>query len=99
MSGQPRPISVVSPDLGGYYAGAMITGIHQVARSAGVPLIVIQQALGDQQLPTFGADHVAGWIVIHPYEGDRANLAVLCAAGTPVVMVPVPLEGMPCTLV
>ena len=95
MSEQPRPIGVVSPDLGGYYFGAMISGMHQAARRAGVPLIVIQQALGDQQLPTFGADYVAGWIVIHPNESDCANLAALCAAGTPVVMVPVPLEGMP----
>ena len=77
----------------------MINGMHQAARSAGVPLIVIQQALGDLQLPTYGSDHVAGWIIIHPNESDHANLAALCAAGTPVVMVPVPVEGLPCTLV
>jgi DNA-binding LacI/PurR family transcriptional regulator/anti-anti-sigma regulatory factor len=77
----------------------MINGIHQAARSAGVPLIVVQQALAGLSLPTFGSDHIAGWIVIHPNESDRSNLAALCASGRPVVTVPVPLEGMPCTLV
>ena len=52
MPEQPRPIGVISRDFGGYYFGAMISGMHQAARSAGVPLIVIQQALGDQPLPT-----------------------------------------------
>src|SRR5215212_9450430 len=99
MPEQPRPIGVISRDFGGYYFGAMISGMHQAARSAGVPLIVIQQALAELPLPTFGSDDVAGWIVIHPIESDRANLAALCAVGKPVVMVPVPLEGMPCTLV
>src|SRR5436190_18899974 len=99
MSEQPRPIGVFSHDFGGYYFGAMINGMHQAARSAGVPLLVIQGRLGDQQLPTFGADHVAGWIVIHPLETDRANLAVLSASATPVVMVPVPINGVDCTLV
>jgi DNA-binding LacI/PurR family transcriptional regulator/anti-anti-sigma regulatory factor len=99
MPEQPRSIGVISPDLGGYYFGAMISGIRSVARSAGVPLIVIYQPLGDLRLPTFGSDYVAGWIVIHPHERDRANLAALCEARAPVVMVPVPLVGMPCTLV
>jgi DNA-binding LacI/PurR family transcriptional regulator/anti-anti-sigma regulatory factor len=99
MPEQPQPIGVISPDLGGYYFGAMISGIRFAARSAGVPLIVIYQSLGDLRLPTFGSDYVAGWIVIHPNESDRANLAALCVAGVPVVMVPVPLVGMPCTLV
>src|SRR5215212_6527161 len=99
MAEHRQPIGVISPDFGGYYFGAMINGMHQAARSAGVPLIVIQQALGELPLPTFGADDVAGWIVIHPIESDRANLAALCGAGRPVVMVPVPIEGMPCTLV
>jgi DNA-binding LacI/PurR family transcriptional regulator/anti-anti-sigma regulatory factor len=99
MPEQPRPIGIFSRDFSGYYFGALMRGIHQATRSAGVPLIVIQQALGDQQLPAFGSDHIAGWIIIHPNESDRANLAALCAAQAPVVMVPVPLEGMPCTLV
>ncbi len=99
MSEQPQPIGVIASDLGGYYFGAMIRGMHQAARSASVPLIVIQQALGDLALPSFGSNHVAGWIVIHPSEDDRTNLAALCAEERPVVMVPVPLEGMPCTLV
>ena len=80
MSEQPRSaIGVISRDFGGYYFGAMINGMHQAARSAGVPLIVIQQALGELPLPTFGSDDVAGSIVIHPIESDRANLAALCA--------------------
>ena len=99
MSEHPRPIGVIARDLGGYYFGAMINGIHQVARSAGVPLIVVQQPLGELQLPTFGSDSVAGWIVIHPNDSDRANLAALCAGDRPVVMVPVPIEGIPATLV
>ena len=98
---QPKPlaIGVFTKHTAGYYFGAMLSGIHQVTRAAGVPLLVIQGELRDLRLPPFGADYVAGWIVIHPYEGDRANLAALCAAETPVVTVPVPLEGMPCTLV
>jgi DNA-binding LacI/PurR family transcriptional regulator/anti-anti-sigma regulatory factor len=99
MPGQLRAIGVIAPDLGGYYFGAMITGIHQVARDAGMPLIVVQQALGDQQLPAFGSDHIAGWVILHPNESDRANLAALCTAAAPVVMVPVPIEGIDCTLV
>jgi DNA-binding LacI/PurR family transcriptional regulator len=99
MPEQPRPIGVFSHDLGGYYFGAMLNGIHQVARKAGVPVIVIQQALGDQRLPTFGSDYIAGWVVVHPGAGDCANLAALCAGEAPVVMVPVPLEGAHCTLV
>jgi DNA-binding LacI/PurR family transcriptional regulator/anti-anti-sigma regulatory factor len=99
MSEQSRSIGVISHDLGGYYFGAMINGIHQAARKAGMPLIVIQQALAEQRLPPFGADHVAGWVIIHPGEADRANLAALRASGVPVVIVPVPLEGVECTLV
>jgi DNA-binding LacI/PurR family transcriptional regulator/anti-anti-sigma regulatory factor len=99
MPEQPRSIGVISRDFGGYYFGAMIKGIHQATRSAGIPLMVIQQALGELPLPTFGADQVAGWIVIHPIDSDRANLAALCATKTPVVMVPVPIDGVDCTLV
>jgi signal transduction histidine kinase/DNA-binding LacI/PurR family transcriptional regulator len=100
MLEQPRPIGVFLRDLSGYYYGAMLNGIHQVARNAGVPLVVIQGPLGDQQLPTFGSDHIAGWVVLHPEERDRANLAALCATAAPVVIAPVPLEGiMNCTLV
>jgi signal transduction histidine kinase/DNA-binding LacI/PurR family transcriptional regulator len=102
MPEQPRPVGVFSRYLSGYYFGALISGIHQVTRSAGVPLVVthvIHWPTSDQRLPTFSIDHVAGWIFIHPLENDRANLAALCAAAAPVVMAPVPLEGMPCTLV
>jgi signal transduction histidine kinase/DNA-binding LacI/PurR family transcriptional regulator len=100
MPEQPRPIGVISPDLSGYYYGAMLNGIHQVARNAGVPLVVIRGPLSDQQLPTFGSDYIAGWVVLHPDEGDRSNLAALCATAAPVVMAPVPLEGvMNCSLV
>lgn len=100
MAAQARSIGVISNDLGGYYFGAMINGIHQATRSAGVPLVVIQQTLGALRLPAFGAEHIAGWIVLHPYEADRANLEALCATSTPVVMAPVPLAGSPpCTLV
>jgi DNA-binding LacI/PurR family transcriptional regulator len=94
-----RPIGVIARYLGGYYFGGMLIGIQQVARKAGVPLICINQDLGDLQIPLFSSDTVAGWIVLHPFEHDRANLAALYAADKPVVMVPVPLEGLDCTLV
>jgi DNA-binding LacI/PurR family transcriptional regulator/anti-anti-sigma regulatory factor len=99
MQKTPRPIGVISSDFGGYYFGAMLSGIYQAARKAGAPLIVIKESLGSQQLPTFGSDYIAGWLVIHPSAADRANLAVLCAADAPVVTLPVPIEGVHCTLV
>jgi DNA-binding LacI/PurR family transcriptional regulator len=81
------PIGIFARNIGGYYFGAMLNSIHQVARQAGVPLLVIQGGLQDLQLPTFGAKHVAGWIVIHPMDGDSANPAALVATGVPVVTV------------
>lgn len=92
-------IGVFCSDLGGYYYGAMLTGIHRVAQKVGVPLVVIQQALREHQLPAFGADYVAGWIILHPRAEEHANLATLCSSGVPVVTVPVPLPGIDCTLV
>src|SRR5688572_13720172 len=99
MSELPPLIGVITPDLGGYYLGAMISGIHQAARGAGVQVLVIQQALGDQCFPILGSAHVAGWVIVHPIEDDQANLGALCAGAAPVVIVPVPLEKLPCTLV
>ncbi len=99
MREEPRSIGVFTPSLAGYYFGAMLSGIHQAARQAGVPLIVVQGALSDHPIPAFGADQVAGWIVLHPPELARANLLALCATGDPVVTVPVPLVGVDCTLV
>ena len=47
---EPRqPIGVIARYLGGYYFGGLLTGIQQAARKAGVPLIVIDQDLGDLQ--------------------------------------------------
>jgi len=92
------PIGVISFDVGGYYLGGMLTGIHQITRKAGIPLVVIQQALGTLRMPPLGAEAVAGWIVIHPVAEDRSHLAML-AATAPVVAVPVPIEDMSCTLV
>src|SRR5687768_4183344 len=94
-----QPIGVFTSELGGYYFGGMLSGIHQVTRDAGVPLILIQQALRDQSFPTFSSDTIAGWIVVHPIVEDRAHLALLCAGMAPVVILPVPLEGLNCTLV
>jgi DNA-binding LacI/PurR family transcriptional regulator len=73
--------------------------MHQAARDAGVPLMIIQGRFQDARIPAFGADQIAGWIVIHPDEEHRASLTALCAAGAPVVAVPVSLEGVDCTLV
>ena len=63
MPEQPTLIGVVTPDLGGYYIGAIISGIHQAARSAGVEVLVVQQALCDMRFPILGSAHVAGWVI------------------------------------
>jgi len=55
MSEQPALIGVVTPNLGGYYIGAMISGIHQAARSAGVEVLIVQQALRDMRFPILGS--------------------------------------------
>src|SRR4051812_23401935 len=93
---QPKPfaIGVVTRDMDGYYFGAMLNGIHQVTRAADVPLLVIQGVLRDSQLPGFGADYVAGWIMLHPGEEDASKLATLVASGVPVVTVPTATEGI-----
>jgi hypothetical protein len=78
---QPKPlaIGIFVRNIGGYYFGGILSGIHEITRRAGVPLLVIQGGLDDLQIPAFGADYVAGWIVIHPLPGDSANLAALVA--------------------
>jgi DNA-binding LacI/PurR family transcriptional regulator len=98
---QPKPfaIGVFTRDMGGYYYGAMLSGIHQATRAAGVPLLIIQSGLKDIRLPTFGAEYVAGWIVLHPMEEATANLAALVASGVPVVTVATALEGIACSSV
>src|SRR5215213_6416857 len=87
MQPKSSAIGVFARDTGGYYFGAMLSGIHQVTRAAGVPLFLIQSRLGDLRLPAFGAEHVAGWIILHPEPADSANLAMLVASGVPVVTV------------
>ena len=44
---QPKrsAIGVFARNIGGYYYGAMINGIRQIARVAGVPLLIIQSGL------------------------------------------------------
>jgi DNA-binding LacI/PurR family transcriptional regulator/anti-anti-sigma regulatory factor len=96
---RPEAIGVITHDLGGYYFGGMLNGIHQAACKAGVPLIVIREALSHHQIPLVSSDIVAGWIVLHPNETHRENLAKLCATKKPVIMVPVPLDEIPATLV
>jgi signal transduction histidine kinase/DNA-binding LacI/PurR family transcriptional regulator/ActR/RegA family two-component response regulator len=98
---QPKPfaIGIIVRNISGYYFGAILSGIHQVARQAGVPLLVIQSGLDDLRIPVFGADYVAGWIVIHPGETDTANLATLVAIGVPVVTVATAPEGIACASV
>jgi signal transduction histidine kinase/DNA-binding LacI/PurR family transcriptional regulator/DNA-binding NarL/FixJ family response regulator len=98
---QPRPfaIGVIVSEMSGYYFGAMLSGIHQTTRQAGVPLLVIQSELDDLWLPSFGAEHVAGWIVIHPRKDDSTNLAVLVASGVPVVTVATAPEDVACSSV
>jgi DNA-binding LacI/PurR family transcriptional regulator len=98
---QPKPfaIGVFTRGMGSDYNGAMLSGIHQAARAAGVPLLIIQSGLKDIRLPTFGAEYVAGWIVLHPMEEATANLAVLVATGVPVVTVATALDDVACTSV
>jgi signal transduction histidine kinase/DNA-binding LacI/PurR family transcriptional regulator/DNA-binding NarL/FixJ family response regulator len=98
---QPKPlvIGVITGNIGGYYFGAMFSGIHRITRQAGVPIMVIQGKLQDLRLPPFGAAHVAGWIVIHPEEDDTANLAALVATGVPVVTVATASDDVACSSV
>jgi signal transduction histidine kinase/DNA-binding LacI/PurR family transcriptional regulator/CheY-like chemotaxis protein len=98
---QPKPLSigVFLRDMGGYYYGALLSGIHQTTRQVGVPLLVIQGGLDNLRLPAFGAEYVAGWIIIHPMEGDTTKLAVLVASGVPVVTVATGLDSVACSSV
>ena len=96
---QPKPfaIGVFTWGMGSDYYGAMLSGIHQATRDAGVPLLLIQSRLGDLRLPAFGAEHVAGWIILHPEPADNANLAVLVASGVPVVTVATAPDDVVCS--
>jgi DNA-binding LacI/PurR family transcriptional regulator len=89
-------IGVFTRSTAGYYFGAMLSGIHQVTRAAGVPLLVIQGESQDLRLPPFGAEHVVGWIVISPLEHDTANLSALAASGVSVVAVPTAPKEIGC---
>jgi DNA-binding LacI/PurR family transcriptional regulator len=99
MRPQPFAIGVFAASVDGYYFGAMLSGIHQITRTAGMPLLVIQSGLQDLRLPTFGAEHVAGWIVLHPLEGDAVNLAALVATGVPVITVATVPDDIACSSV
>jgi DNA-binding LacI/PurR family transcriptional regulator len=98
---QPKPlaIGVFTWGMGSDYYGAMISGIHQAARAAGVPLLIIQSGLKDIRLLTCGAEYVAGWIVLHPVEDDAANLVALVASGVPVLTVATALDDVACASV
>jgi signal transduction histidine kinase/DNA-binding LacI/PurR family transcriptional regulator/ActR/RegA family two-component response regulator len=98
MHPKPFAIGVFTLAMSTDYYGAMLNGIHQATRAAGVPLLIIQSE-EDLLFPTFGAEYVAGWIVLHPMEGDRANLAALVASGVPVVTVATALDDVACTSV
>jgi signal transduction histidine kinase/DNA-binding LacI/PurR family transcriptional regulator/CheY-like chemotaxis protein len=99
MQAKPLTIGVFARGIDGYYFGAMFSGIHQVTRAAGVPLLIIQSRLKDVRLPTFGAEYVAGWIVLHPVEDDAANLAALIASGVPVITVATAPDAVACASV
>ena len=99
MQSKPFAIGIIVRNIGGYYYGAMLNGIHQAARQAGMPLLVIQGGLDDLRIPAFGAEYVAGWIVLHPRPGDSANLVALVATGVPVVTVATAPEGIACASV
>ena len=99
MSGDPRPIGVVAPYLGGYYYGAMFNGIQQIAQEQGIPLLVILDSLENQTIPALGNEHVAGWIALHANTSDLGQLTALGEGGRPVVTLPVPVQGAICTTV
>jgi signal transduction histidine kinase/DNA-binding LacI/PurR family transcriptional regulator/DNA-binding NarL/FixJ family response regulator len=98
---QPKPlaIGVFTRLISDYYFGAMLSSIHQVTRRAGMPLLVIQSEIRGIHLPAFGAEYVAGWIVLHPVEGDAANLSALVATGVPVVTVATAPDDVACSSV
>jgi signal transduction histidine kinase/DNA-binding LacI/PurR family transcriptional regulator/CheY-like chemotaxis protein len=95
----PFTIGIIVRNIGGYYFGGILSGIHEITRQAGVPLLVIQGGLQDLRFPVFGARHVAGWMVIHHMDGDTANLASLVATGVPVVTVATTPEDIACASV
>lgn len=99
MLARRAPIGVFTYELGGYYFGGLLTGIHEVTRQAGIPLIIIQQSRRHRQTPRFSSDTISGWVVIHPTEVDLAHLSTLSAGKAPVVITPVPVDGQNCTLV
>lgn len=47
-------IGVITGNIDGYYFGAMLNGIYQVTRAAGVPLLAIQGGLENLRLPPIG---------------------------------------------
>jgi signal transduction histidine kinase/DNA-binding LacI/PurR family transcriptional regulator/DNA-binding NarL/FixJ family response regulator len=97
MQPPPFAIGILTSTTGGYYFGAMLNGIHQVTRAAGVPLLVTQSKLDALRLPAFGAEYVAGWILLHPEEQGTANLTALVASGVPVLTVPTALDDVVCS--
>jgi signal transduction histidine kinase/DNA-binding LacI/PurR family transcriptional regulator/ActR/RegA family two-component response regulator len=99
MQAKPVAIGIFVRNIGGYYFGGILSGIHESTCQAGVPLLVIQAGLEDLRLPAFGAEYVAGWMIIHPMDGDAANLAALVATGVPVVTVATAPEHVGCSSV
>ena len=99
MQPGPLTIGIIVRNIGGYYFGGILSGIHQITRQAGVPLLVIQAGLEDLRLPMFGTKHVTGWMVIHHMDGDIANLASLVATGVPVVTVATTPKDIACASV
>jgi signal transduction histidine kinase/DNA-binding LacI/PurR family transcriptional regulator/DNA-binding NarL/FixJ family response regulator len=99
MHPKPLAIGVITANTGGYYFGAMLSGIHRITRQAGVPIIVIRGVLHEIRLPPFGAAHVAGWLIIHPGEDDTATLAALVATGVPVVTIATAADAVSCSSV
>jgi DNA-binding LacI/PurR family transcriptional regulator/anti-anti-sigma regulatory factor len=99
MGGQQRAIGVVCHELGNAYYGGILHGVAEVAGRAGVPVIALKGALADLSAPLWAADHVAGWVVVHPHQSDLPALQALCAAGRPVVTVGTTLPGAPCSFI
>ena len=98
-------IGVLSPLVGGFYHGALISGIAEAAAEGGLNVLAIQTGPSSTELPAAHARrHVAGWgrisgciVVNHAelgaYENEVRN------AGKPVISISRPIPGLDCPIV
>jgi DNA-binding LacI/PurR family transcriptional regulator/anti-anti-sigma regulatory factor len=76
-------IGFITPHITGFYFGAILSGIHQAARAAGLRLLVAQRPKGSTYPLTIAGDLVSGWITMrHSYSADT-----LATLGLPTVII------------